>query len=130
MQKISKTTGLTRKQKAFADKLIANPKMSATESAHQTYNGTRQSAEVIASENLRKPPIIKYLNEHVDKAEMVILDVMSNSSQMKDEPAHAKIALDASNSVLDRVLGKATQRVESAQTVVTLSLDLTQLDKP
>lgn len=128
MQKISKTTGLTRKQKAFADHLINHPKDSATEAAAQTYNvSTRESAEVIASQNLSRPPILKYLNKHIEDAETTLLNVMYNSEKMKDEPQHARIAKDAADSVLDRVLGKATQKVESHSTTVNLNLDLSQI---
>ena len=57
--------GLTRKQKAFADKLLEDPKISATQAVKETYNvSTNHSAEVIANENLSKPEIMRYLQEN------------------------------------------------------------------
>jgi phage terminase small subunit len=129
MQKLNKE-GLTRKQKAFADKLIANPKMSATKAVIETYSPTTYgTARQIASQNLAHPSILKYLDKHLEQAEITVLNIMTNSEKLKDEPAHAKIALDSANSVLDRVLGKATQKTESQSTVVTLDLKLTDITK-
>lgn len=52
---------LTRKEKAFADHIINNPKDSNTEAAAQTYDAsTRDVARQIASENLAKPHIRSY----------------------------------------------------------------------
>lgn len=111
---------LTRKQKAFADHLINNPKDSATEAAANTYKiANRKSAEVIASENLRKTAIQIYLNEHIDKAKNRVVQLIDSD---KDS-----IALQASEAVLDRALGKATQRVETQSTSVNLNLDLTSI---
>lgn len=119
-QKKSRATGLTRKQKAFADYLINNPKQSATKAAQATYNvSTKQTAEVIASENLSKPPIQIYLNQHIDKAKNRIVTLVDSNKE--------DIALRASDSILDRALGKATQRVETQSTSVNLNLDLTQV---
>lgn len=123
-----KTAKLTRKQKAFADRVIDNPKHSATEAAAQTYNVTsRHSAEQIAYENLRKPEIMSYLGRHLKDAETTILNVMYNSEKLKDEPAHANIALAASKQVLDRTLGLPVARHEVQSTTVSLNLDLTSI---
>lgn len=109
---------LTRKQKAFSDHLINNPKDSATEAASQTYDVTsRKSAEVIASENLRNPAIQLYLDEHIDKAKLKIVELIDSDKE--------EIALRASDSVLDRALGKAVQRQEVHSTGVVLTIDLT-----
>lgn len=109
---------LSRKQIAFANHLINNPKDSATEAANQTYDvNSRKSAEVIASENLRKPEIQLYLKEHIDKAKLKVIELVDSD---KDE-----IALKASDSILDRALGKATQRTEVTTQGITLNIDLT-----
>lgn len=110
--------GLTRKQKAFAQHLLNNPKDSATEAAAQAYKITnRKSAEVIASENLGRPSIQLYLNEHIDKAKNRVVELVDSDKE--------DIALRASDSILDRALGKATQRIEQHTTGVTLTIDLT-----
>lgn len=108
---------LTRKQKAFADKILDNPKLSATKAVQQTYNPTTyNTARSIATENLAKPAIQLYLDEHVQKAKNRVITLVDSD---KDD-----IALRASDSILDRVLGKATQKVETHSTVVEVSLDL------
>lgn len=108
---------LTRKQKAFAQHLLNNPKDSATEAAAQAYDiKKRHTAEQIAHENLRKPDIQLYLNEHVDKAKNRIVTLVDSQKE--------EIALRASDSILDRTLGKATQRTEQTTTTVSLSLSL------
>ena|ERR1035437_8940403 len=115
-----KTKGLklTRKQKAFADHLLNNPQHSATEAAAQTYEvSSRKSAEVIASENLRRPPIQIYLEEHIDKAKIKVVELIGSEKE--------DIALRASESVLDRALGKATQRTEQISVSLNFGMDLT-----
>ena len=126
-----KTLKLTRKQKAFADHLIANPKHSATEAATQTYQVTsRDSAEVIASENLRKPAIQHYLAKYDDLAQITVVDVMQNSRKHKDEPAHARVALDSAKDILNRLHGLPVARTEALTTTVNLNLDLTTIAQP
>lgn len=114
----TKTYKLTRKQKAFADELINNPKMSATQAIKNTYNVTTDtSASVTAHENLRKPSIQLYLDKHIDKAKNRVVELIDSNRE--------DIALRASDSVLDRALGKAVQRSEVQTTGVTLNIDLT-----
>lgn len=120
----TKVKPLTRKQKAFADTLINNPKLSATQAALQTYGEpnkptTYQTAQQIAHNNLTKPNVQLYLQEHVDKAKYRVLTLVDSD---KDE-----IALRASQDILDRSVGKAVQRVEQHSTSVNLNLDLTSI---
>ena len=108
---------LTRKQKAFADHLLDNPKQSATKAALATYDTDKHYvAKNIASENLTKPNIQLYLDKHIEKAKNRVVELIDSTKE--------DIALRASDSVLDRSLGKATQRLETQSTVVTLKLDL------
>jgi phage terminase small subunit len=93
---------LTRKQKVFADELINNPKQSATSAALKAYDTTPPVAAVIASENLRKPNILLYLDKHIDKAQETIVEVMTDKNNKADT------RLRAADSLLDRTLGKAT----------------------
>lgn len=116
-----KSPQLTRKQKAFADTLINNPKLSATKAALLTYGKphqptTYETAQQIAHENLTKPNIQLYLDKHVDKAKNRVVELVDSKKE--------DIALRASDSILDRTLGKATQRTESINTTVNLNLSL------
>lgn len=106
---------LTRKQKAFADMLISQPKTSATEVARQTYNvSDSNTASVIATENLRKPSIQLYLDKHVDKAQEVITGFMDlkDSKNIQEK----RLAYDSATQIIDRVAGKPTQ-VQQSQSI-------------
>ncbi len=113
---------LTRKQKAFADALINNPKLSATRAALQTYGTpekppTYQTAQQLSHENLTKPNIQLYLDEHVQKAKNRVVELIDSKKE--------DIALRASDSILDRTLGKATQRTEVTSISMSFGMDLT-----
>lgn len=107
------------KTKAFADELLANPKISQTEAyikTHQTTN--RKSASVSASKLLAKPNVLIYLEEHTNMARNRIVSLVDDAS--KEE-----IQLRASQDILDRTYGKPTQRAEVVATGITLNIDLT-----
>lgn len=131
VDKSSEIPKLTRKQKAFADELLADKKISATEAVRRTYNvsTTGSSARAVASELLTKPSIIRYLDQNTDKAENTILEVMEVSKKYakeggKEGASYASVAVSSANSLLDRVFGKATQKVvtenSSVNVIVTL----------
>jgi phage terminase small subunit len=101
---------LTAKQKAFADNLINNPKMSPTQSALQAYGKpdkptTYGSAQQIAHENLTKPNIQIYLNKHIDKAKQKIVNLLDSENE--------QIVLASSKDILDRTFGKPSQKTDS-----------------
>lgn len=109
---------LTRKQKAFADELLADKKISATEAIVRAYDvEDRATAGVMAYENLNKPQIMAYLDEHVSMAKSRIVEL---SSQQEDK----RLSFDASRDILDRTLGKATQKIvtENANVNITVSM--------
>jgi len=109
---------LTRKQKAFADELLNNPKQSAARAAMKTYNvKDLNSAAVQAHQNLMKPNVQIYMSEHIDKAKNRIVTLVDSDKE--------DIALRASDSLLDRALGKATQTINQQSTSVNINLDLT-----
>ncbi len=122
---------LTRKQQVFVQHLIDNPKSSGKAAAKAAYNVTSdRSAEVVASENLRKPEIMAYLENHAQNARDTVLDVMKYSREhgrnfSKEGAAYAAVAVNASKDVLDRVYGKPSQRLDVNSTSVTLNIDLT-----
>jgi len=118
MNKTGKLPKLTRKQKAFADELLADKKISATEAIVRTYNvEDRNTASVMGVENLRKPSIMAYLDQHVQMAKSRVVEL---ASQDEDK----RLSFDASRDILDRTLGKAVQRVvsENANVNITVSM--------
>lgn len=103
---LARKAKVTRKQKNFADTLLDNPKMSGTDAAERTYDvANRQTAAAIATENLRKPQILQYMEAQTGMAEQRIIALTQSDNE--------RIALDASKDILDRTMGKATQRSEN-----------------
>ena len=104
---------LTRKQEAFVTELIKNPKMSATEAVKRTYNATtNHSAEVIASENLRKPEIISRLGDANNMIEQVLMDTVGEYGN-SDKIQERSLAVDTSKWIHDKIHGKAVQKSSS-----------------
>ncbi len=117
---------LTKKQKAFADHIINNPKQSATEAAAQTYNVVkRHTAEQIAHENLMKPEIVSYLSHHNNLVENTIINTINDYKESEQLNERA-LAVNSSMWVHDKLHGKATQRTENVTSVISINLDLTQ----
>lgn len=123
---------LTRKQQVFVDELIANPKQSATKAALKAYSTKADTvASAVASENLRKPSIMQWLADHAAKAEMAVTEIMTYSlEQGRESPAYAGVGLAAAKDVLDRVHGKATQKVEVQSQAVIITIDLSAQSLP
>lgn len=128
----NKSIKLTRKQKAFADYIIANPKASASKAVEHTYNVIdNNTARNIASTNLAKANIQRYLDIHADKAKDTVMDIMAVSTDYaklggKDGASYASVALQSANSIIDRVDGKATAKVEVNTTSISFNIDLSQ----
>lgn len=131
---MKKTQLLTRKQQAFVQQLVDNPKISATEAAARAYNvGTRKVASTVAAENMAKPSVIQWLEDHAKQAENTVTEIMTYALDEGKRGGHvgaayAGVGLSAANSVLDRVHGKATQRVEMQTKAVVITIDLSRND--
>ncbi len=128
---------LTRKQKIFVDYLLNNPKATGQEAAMVAYNVGGQggklaenTARAIASETLTKPNVLAALQEADKEAQEVITSVMRAAKDFalgggKEGAAYASVAKSSADSILDRLHGKATTRIESTQRVVRVNIDLT-----
>ena len=126
---------LTRKQKAFADYLLNNPKASATSAYRENYNATSETGiRVEASRTLAKPSVIKYLELHGDKAIADMIEIAEYSKRLgKSKPSYAAVAVTANKDIIDRAYGKATQRVEVSTKKVSININLSSVnpvDKP
>lgn len=133
---------MTGKQKVFSDAILNNPTITGIEAVQKAgYKvKNRHTAEVIASENLRKPEIMAYLSNHVDKAQTVVVEAMgatrkqygfnpdTKSMELVGEDDDHAIRLRAADSLLDRIYGKAKQSVEIQSTTVSISIDLSGTD--
>lgn len=125
---------LTRKQKAFVQHIVNNPKQSATQAVLATYNvDNPKTAGVVAHENLNKPSIMAELAKYDETAQATLVEVMqyskdygrTNSGAKEQGASYASVAARIADSLLDRLHGKATQRIEATSTAVTLNIDLT-----
>ncbi len=127
---------MTGKQKAFADQVLANPTKPKKKIIMDVYDVTiERAAEVMASENLRKPAIMAYLDKHAVVAEETLYDIMQDSRSKsktfsKEGAAYAGVAVTAAKDILDRIHGKATQRIESRSESVIIGIDLSGYAEP
>lgn len=116
---------LTRKQQAFVDLLKNNPKMSATQAAMQTYGKEGKTmaystAGSIAVENLQKPAIMLHLQNASEEAEKTVVNLLKSDNE--------QIKLAASKDILDRVHGRATQKVQTESSSISINIDLAPQD--
>jgi phage terminase small subunit len=136
MSKIPSDHGLTSKQKAFADEIIKNPHISNTQAAINTLDVTTEnSAAVSAYKMMQTEKVQAYLAKHSQKAEDTILEVMEYSRVYgktggKEGAAYAAVAVTVAKDVLDRLHGKATQKIETQNTSVNVNIDLSGASDP
>jgi len=115
---LAKELRLRPKTKQFIDKLIEEPKLSHTEAYIQTHEtNSRETAKVEASKLLTKPNVQIYKASAVNKAKRRIVSLVNSDNE--------NIALKASQDIIDRTEGKATQKTESVNRTVEVKLDLT-----
>lgn len=114
------------KVKAFADRLLSDPKISHTQAyidTHQTVN--RSAAKTQAYKNLSKPHVQIYLKKHVDLAKRTSLEVMERALS-GDTPTWQRLAADQAERIMDRELGKPIQRQETQNTNLNLNVQASQ----
>ena len=105
--------------KAFANKLLDNPKISATQAYLDTHTTTnRRTANDLASKALRNPKVMIYMQKHAERAKERIVELVESKKE--------DIALKASFDIMDRTYGKAIQRQESNNTNVNLNVEASQ----
>ena len=115
---------LTRKQQVFVNHILENPKDSYTKAAQKAYNtNNARTASVVAAENLAKPSIIMALGKANDRVEQVLTRVIDDWGDSEDTKERG-LALDTAKYIHDKIHGKATQKIQSTTSVVTLSVDL------
>lgn len=120
---------LTKKQKVFVEEYI-KPKVSGKEAAKKAYGKpdkplSERTAEQIAYENLRKPSIKSYLSNYNDIVEESLINVVKDWGR-EENTRKREIALNNAQYIHDKVHGKATQQIETKQSVVSISIDLTE----
>jgi hypothetical protein len=122
------TTGankkLTRKQQAFVKGMLDNPKASATEIASRVYDvNNRNTARVIATENLAKPAIQSELAKHSEEIEELIARKTRELGN-SDKLDAVKEGLLNARWMHDKVHGKATQKVVTENSSVSIVVSM------
>jgi phage terminase small subunit len=125
---ITNNKPLTRKQHAFVQELINNPKQSATQAALKTYGTTDKpttynTAMQIAHDNLSKPNIVTELSKYNNMVENSIITTI-NRYKDSDKLTEVQEAMTNARWVHDKIHGKATQQIQSTTKVLNISIDL------
>lgn len=112
---------LKANSKRILDIIASQPGINQTEAYKQVHpTASDNTARNNASQLMKKPEAQIYLQKHIEKAKNTIVELLDSE---KDE-----IRLKSADSILDRSLGKATQRVQVQSEQVTISIDLTGVD--
>lgn len=108
---------LTRQNKQVIDIIESEPHTSQTEAYQRVYGvKNRKNANERASKLMAKPEAQVYRQEHVNRATNRVAELVESERE--------EIALRASQDILDRHHGKATQKQETVNKKVTISIDL------
>lgn len=118
---IASELGITEKTKKFYDEVIDNPRMGQVEAYKNTHDTTHHtnpnSADVAASRLLKSDKYAIYKASVVGRAKRRIASLVNSDNE--------NIALKASQDIIDRTEGKATQKNEVTSRTVHVSLDVT-----
>jgi len=109
---------MSRRTKAFADKILNEPHLSnasAYIATHETNN--RKAASVEATRLLKRPAVIIYLKKHEELAKQTLVEAV------KDSDAKWSDRIRAAQDILDRNLGKATIKTESENRNINLNVE-------
>jgi phage terminase small subunit len=115
---------LTRKQAMFVKELIENPKQSATKAVLKTYNvNNAKTASVVATENLAKPSIQSHLHNASELVEQALEDTVRDWAKEENASKRA-LAMDTAKFIHDKVHGKATQKIQTENSNVNITIAL------
>ncbi len=122
---------LTNKQKAFVQELLTNPKATKTSAYKKAYdvnpNTKIESIHRQAIATSRNPQVLSVLSAHNDIVEESLINVVKDWGR-EENTRKREIALNNAQYIHDKVHGKATQQIETKQSVVSISIDLTEDD--
>lgn len=128
---LCKITGMIKpKTKAFADKLLNDPKITQQDAYLQTHKTTHKpTARVQASILLNKPDVLAYMEQKAPLAEKTIVQVMKNANTKDNKKSvqWQRLAHDSAQTILDRTYGKAITRSNNVNVNVSIEEALNQL---
>lgn len=115
--RLAKELGLRPKTKELVDTLIENPHLTQKEVYKSLHpKASDKTAEVNASQILSKASVQIYKDSAIKKAKRRIVSLVDSSNE--------SISLKASQDILDRTEGKATQKTEHTSKTVRVMVDL------
>lgn len=115
---LAKQLRIKPRTKAMVDMLENDKSLSQTEAYIRTHEtNSRKNAAIQASKILKKPNVQIYSKAIVKRAKRRIGELVDSDNE--------NIALKASQDVIDRTEGKATQKTEHTSRTVRVELDLT-----
>lgn len=114
---------LKANSKRILDIIASQPGINQTEAYKQVHpTASDNTARNNASQLMKKPEAQIYLQKHIEKAKNTIVELLDSE---KDE-----IRLKSADSILDRSLGKATQRVQVQSEQVSININMTASQEP
>lgn len=114
---------LKANSKRILDIIASQPGINQTEAYKQVHpTASDNTARNNASQLMKKPEAQIYLQKHIEKAKNTIVELLDSE---KDE-----IRLKSADSILDRSLGKATQRVQVQSEQVRININMTASQEP
>lgn len=121
---------MKRKEKAFVQEIINNPKISNADAVIRAgYDVKKKStASVMGNELLKKPEIVSALQDYVELTESAITKTVQDWKD-SDRPREREIAMQNAQYIHDKVFGKATQKVESMNVSLHFGMDLTSVSQ-
>lgn len=121
---------MTGKQQAMITERLKDPKATNAEIIKRAGYNVRGEGETVTRtasqiyyENLKKPEIASKLHDVSDEMEDTLITTVRRYKKSEDV-REVTLANDNAKWIHDKIHGKATQRVESQSTVVTLNLSL------
>lgn len=114
---------LKANSKRILDIIASQPGINQADAYRQVHpTASDNTARNNASQLMKKPEAQLYLQKHIDKAKETIVSLLDSE---KDE-----IRLKSADSILDRSLGKATQRLEVQSEQVSININMTASQEP
>lgn len=106
--------------KKILDIIASEPGINYTQAYKQIHpTASDNTARNNSSQLLKKPESQIYLQKHIDKAKSRVVELIDSNKE--------NIALQASEAVLDRALGKAVQRVQTENKHLIMKIDTSDL---
>ncbi len=112
---------LKANSKKILDIVASGTAQNATDAYRQVHpTASDITARTNSHKLIKKPEAQIYLQQHIDKAKTRVVELIDSNKE--------NIALQASEAVLDRALGKATQRIETENKHLVMRIEQSDLD--